>query len=219
MTDAPRATDRRQLAKLQEPKTSKWPRTDRRVARLTAAIARRQPDLTVVIENVHDPHNISAVLRSCEGVGILRVHTIYTEEEPPRKAFAHTTSASAAKWVEVVHHSSLVDCFAQLRVEGLTILATGLGEASTDLYDTNLCRPTAIVVGNEMRGVSAEAQALADGQLSIPMLGMIESLNISVACAVILYEALRQRRLDGQYDVPKLSAADRDKMIAEWLKR
>lgn len=219
MTDAPRATDRRQLAKLQEPKTARWPRTDRRVVRLTATIARRQPDLTVVIENVHDPHNVSAVLRSCEGVGMLRVHAIYTDEEPPRRSFARSTSASAAKWIEVIHHDSVATCFDRLRTEGFTILATALTETSVDLYATDLRRPTAIVLGNETRGVSGEAQHLADGQISIPMMGMIESLNISVASAVILYEALRQRRRDGQYDAPKLASGEREALIADWLRR
>ena len=219
MGDAPRATDRRQLAKLQEPKTSKWPRTDRRVARLTAAIERRQPDLTVVLENVHDAHNVSAVLRSCDGVGIQRVHAVYTDEEPPTRSFARTTSASASKWIDVVRHDSLAACFNHLRGEGLIILATSLSETSTDLYETDLRGPTAIIVGNEMRGVSEEAQRGADGVLSIPMMGMVESLNISVACAVILYEALRQRRDDGQYEDPKLASPDRADLIRRWLQR
>ena len=90
--------------------TQRWPRTERRQARIRSVLARRQPDLTVVLENVHDPHNVSAILRSCDGVGVLRAHAVYSIEEPPPGAFARQTSASAAKWVEVEQHTSLADC-------------------------------------------------------------------------------------------------------------
>lgn len=213
------AADRRQLAKEQAPKASRWPRTERRRERVAAVLARRQPDLTVVLENVHDPHNVSAVLRSCDAVGILAVHVVYTVEEAPAGAFARTTSASAAKWVEVRRHASIAACYAALRAEGFAILATAVGPGSGDLYETDLTRPTAVVFGNEMRGVSPEALAAADGAVAIPMMGMVQSLNISVACAVTLYEALRQRRAAGMYAAPRLDEGDLARLEAEWLRR
>lgn len=180
-------------------------------------LARRQPDLTVVIENVHDPHNISAVLRSCEAVGLLRVHLVYTVEERPQ--LSRVTSASAIKWLEIVSHPSIEACYDHLRADGFTIYATHLSAVSRDLYDIDLTAPTALVFGNEQRGVSEEALRGADGSLLIPMMGMVQSLNISVACAVSLYEALRQRRAAGAYDRPKLSGQERQERLMAWLQR
>lgn len=214
------AIDRRQLRGQRLPeKPTRWPRTGRRQARIAAVLARRQPDLTVVLEDVHDPHNVSAVLRSCDAVGILRAHAVYVEEEPPERSFARTSSGSAAKWVQVVRHDSLETCFAQLRAEGLRIVVTALEPTSVDLFETNLTLPTAIVFGNEMRGVTRQAVDMADGVLSIPMMGMVQSLNISVACAVTLYEALRQRKSAGMYEEPRLEREFMENMREDWLRR
>jgi tRNA (guanosine-2'-O-)-methyltransferase len=217
MSDRP--VDRRELAKSAPQKTSKWPRTERRVQRIRRVLERRQPDLTVVLENVHDPHNISAVLRSCDAVGIMRVHTIYTIEEPPARAFARKVSGSAAKWIDVEMHDSVEACYARLREQGFRILATALTEESEPFYDVDLTQSVALVYGNEMRGVSPEAVTLADGTVEIPMRGMIESLNISVACAVSLFEAARQRAAAGHYETPKLPGAELDRLVEEWSKR
>ena len=200
-------------------KTSKFPRTGRRAERIAHILSRRQPDLTVVLENVHDPHNIGAVLRSCDAVGILAVHTIYSIEERPSRAYARTTSGSASKWIDVHHHDSVDECYAALRQEGFRILATAVTETSADLYDTAFLEPTAIVFANEMRGATAEAIEKADRALLIPMMGMVESLNISVACAVTLFEALRQRREAGRYDSPSLSVEQLTAMQFDWLTR
>lgn len=212
------AVDRRQLARDGGLKTERWPRTGRRQERVGAVLARRQPDLTVIVENVHDPHNVSAVLRSCDAVGVLRLHTVYTEEERP-EAFARTTSASAAKWIEVVHHETVAGCYEALRNDGFIVAATAVRPDSTDLFDFDLTRPVALVFGNEQRGASDEAVATADARLVIPMMGMVQSLNISVACAVTLYEALRQRRAVGMYGQPKLTAAALAEIETAWLER
>lgn len=182
-------------------------------------LARRQPDLAVVLENVHDPHNVSAVLRSCDAVGVLAVHLVYTVEALPE--LSEHVSGSALRWLDIVVHQSIAACYQVLRSQGMTIYATYLGDPahSRDLYELNLTRPTALVFGNEQRGVSEEAVAGADGNLVIPMMGMVQSLNISVACAVALYEALRQRRLAGHYCRPKLSEAERRARLRRWLDR
>lgn len=211
--------ERRRLAKLEAMESGRWPRTERRQSRIDQVLVHRQPDLTVVLENVHDPHNVSAVLRSCDAVGVLRVHAVYSVEEPPDTEFARTTSASAAKWVEVERHSSIADCYATIRRRGLTIVATSVQAGSIDLYEHDLCAPTALVFGNEMRGISDEAAQRADHLLSIPMMGMVQSLNISVACAVVLYEALRQRRGAGYYDQPQLSSEEIATLRNDWLTR
>jgi tRNA (guanosine-2'-O-)-methyltransferase len=210
--------DRRVLAASQPPKPSKWPRTNRRQRRIEEVIDRRQPDLTIVLENVHDPHNASAVLRSCDAVGVMRIALVYTIESPP-STLARTSSGSAAKWIEVEHFESIAECYAALRGDGFAIYAAALNEKSLDLFDINFTRPTAVVFGNEMRGLSEEAISNADATLEIPMVGMVSSLNISVACAITLYEAFRQRRYAGLYESSRIAVEDRTKVIEEWLNR
>lgn len=198
-------------------KPSRWPRTSRRQERVEAVLGRRQPSLTVVLEDVHDPWNASAVLRSCDAVGVMDVHLVYVNDPPPRKAFDRKTSGSAAKWVAIQTHASIEACYEQLRLQGFTILAAALRADSHDLYDVDFRQPTALVLGNEMRGVSDIAVDLADGAYLIPMHGMVESLNISVACAVSLYEALRQRRAAGLYAQPALDPETLRVVRDEWL--
>jgi tRNA (guanosine-2'-O-)-methyltransferase len=215
----PEATDRQALSRTQPLKPRRWPRTERRQERIRFVLARRQPDLTVVLENVHDPHNVSAILRSCDGVGVLQAHAVYSSEEPPPGAFARQTSASAAKWVAVERHASIAACFECLRADGFTILVTSIGHGSRSLFAWDLTRPIALVLGNEMRGVSAEARDLADGAIEIPMAGMVQSLNVSVACAVCLYEAYRQRTAAGAYESPKLAPSLLRALEEDWLRR
>ena len=193
--------------------------TMRREQRLQSAIVRRQPTLAVVLEDVFDPHNASAVLRSCDGVGVRDVHLVYVNQNPPKKTFGRSSSGSAAKWLNLHFHDSIEACYAHLREQDFSILATALQEESRDLYDVDFTQPTALVFGNEKEGVSAEGIAGADGSLYIPMQGMVESLNISVSCAVTLYEAMRQRNNAGMYDVPQQDADSIDALLADWSKR
>jgi tRNA (guanosine-2'-O-)-methyltransferase len=213
------AVNRRELSDSSLGKTSKWPRTTRRERRIAEVLSRRQPDLTVVLENVHDPHNVSSVLRSCDAVGVLRVHLIYSLEKAPAAKFAMSTSASAAKWIETIRHESVDDCYLTLRHEGFTVLAAALTRGALELHETDLTGPAALVFGNEMRGLSEEAVAQADHCIAIPMMGMVQSLNISVACAVSLYEAMCQRRDAGHYARQKLSEAEWTRLFEDWLKR
>jgi tRNA (guanosine-2'-O-)-methyltransferase len=189
--------------------------TERRREKFERVIAARRPDLTLVLEDIHDPHNVSAVLRSADAVGIPAVHLVYGSEQFPK--LGKKSSASATKWVGRTKHSSIRGCYDALRLDGFTICATHLGKGAVSLYDLDLTGRVAIVFGNEHRGVSPEAAELADVNFRIPMVGMIESLNVSVACAVTLYEAFRQRLERGQ---KKLSPKDR-KLLREladaWL--
>ncbi len=189
----------------------------RRIERFRKVLSQRQRDLTVVIENVHDPHNVSAVLRSADGVGIHRLHLVYTIESFPK--LGKKSSSSAKKWIEIKHHKSVEECYAALREEGFRIYASHLSQSSISLYDIDATKPSAFVFGNEHRGVSDEAVRLADDVFSIPMMGMVESLNISVACAVTLYETLRQRLRKGMYDTPAFSEEEIEALLADWLQR
>jgi tRNA (guanosine-2'-O-)-methyltransferase len=189
-------------------------RSERRLAKLESVIRHRQPDLTVVLENIHDPHNVSAILRSCDAAGVMEVQLVYTEEEFPR--LGKKSSASAKKWVENRKFERLSDCYGKLHDEGYLIFATHLGKRSTPLYELDLTRKVALAFGNEHRGVSEEASKLADDNFVIPMFGMIQSLNVSVACAVTLFEAVRQRILAGNYSASTFDENNVRKLLKQW---
>jgi tRNA (guanosine-2'-O-)-methyltransferase len=189
-------------------------KTERRLNRLETVLRRRQPDLTVVMENIHDPHNVSAILRSCDAAGVMGVQLIYTSTEFPD--LGKKSSASAKKWVEQRCFESVKECYDTLHEEGYAIYATHLEEAAKVPYEIDMTKKTAFVVGNEHEGVSLEAAQLADGIVQIPMFGMIQSLNVSVATAVILFEAVRQRIAAGHYAKARLSDVDLVKLLKEW---
>jgi tRNA (guanosine-2'-O-)-methyltransferase len=214
-----RAVNRRELSTTSLGKTSKWPRTDRRAQRIEGVLRHRQPDLTLVLENITDAHNVSAILRGCDAVGIDKVHLIYSTEEGLSGGLARTTSASASKWLTVETHSSVEECYSQLRQAGFMIVGTALEERSVDLYEVDFTVPVAVVMGTEIQGLTEEAKAGAHHLITIPMMGMVESLNVSVASAVTLYEALRQRRAAGQYDRPKFDEAELGRRTAAWLEK
>jgi tRNA (guanosine-2'-O-)-methyltransferase len=191
--------------------------SEKRAAKLEAVLRHRQPDLTVVIENIHDSHNVSAMLRSCDAAGVWEAQLLYNREAFPK--IGKKSSASAGKWVERRKFKSVVECYGTLRSEGFRIYATRLDERAESLYKLDLTRKVAIVFGNEHRGVSDEAADQADALIQIPMLGMIQSLNVSVACAIVLFEALRQRLERGYYDSDKFPPAKLQELIAMWKRK
>ncbi|PWB61137.1 MAG: RNA methyltransferase [Bradyrhizobiaceae bacterium] len=192
-------------------------RSARRLEKIRRVLARRQPGLTVVLENIHDPHNVSAVLRTCDAVGVLQAELLYTVERFPR--IGKKSSSSANKWIERRKHTSVESCVGLLKSEGFTVLATRCGGNARPLYEVDLTLRTAFVLGNEHRGVSEEALSAADAQVEIPMMGMIESLNVSVAAAVCLYEALRQRLAAGMLAAPQLAEEDLRSLEEAWIER
>ncbi|MFQ5797883.1 MAG: TrmH family RNA methyltransferase [Bacteroidota bacterium] len=192
-------------------------KSERRLVKLRCVLEHRQPDLTVVIENIHDPHNVSAILRSADAVGVCQVQLVYTREKFAR--LGRKSSASAQKWVGRRKFTCIEECYAALRNEGYNIYATHIGDMSGSVYELNLTEKVALVFGNEHRGVSEAAVKLADAPFMIPMRGMIQSLNVSVACAVSLYEAMRQRLGAGQYRKPKYSAQRLDQLMDEWKRK
>jgi len=186
--------------------------TKERYQKILRVLRARQPDLTILAENVHKPHNLSAMLRSCDAVGIGTVHAVNPTGGVPT---FNETSGSAQKWVELRVHASLEEARSQLG--GMQLLAAHLSEAACDYRDVDYTKPTCVVFGNEKFGVSDGAAALAEHHVVIPMLGMVQSLNVSVATAVILFEAQRQRREAGLYDLPRLSEAAMHRQAFRWL--
>lgn len=193
-------------------------RTVRRVERLRRVIELRQNNLHVVLENVHDRHNVAAVLRTCDAVGVGTVHLVYTYEKFPKR-FSTQSSAGVQKWTDMVAHESIEDCYRVLREAGCRIYATHLSDHAVDLYELDLVGPVALVFGNEHRGLSQEAYQLADANFVVPMVGLAQSLNISVACAVTLYEGMRQRREAGCYDPSLISEEAVEETLREWAQK
>lgn len=193
--------------------------TEQRLKRFNQVLQKRQDDLTVVFENIYDPHNLSACLRSCDAVGILKVYFVYDGTQRFPK-LGDSSSASARKWVESELFTDIQECYAVLRQNDYKIFTTHLASDSISLYDLNLTEKIALVFGNEHEGISERARLLADGNFNIPQVGMIKSLNISVACAISLYEAYRQRQSMGYYDQCRLNEDFFESKLQEWqLKR
>jgi tRNA (guanosine-2'-O-)-methyltransferase len=189
--------------------------TPERYQRLTSVLNKRQPDLTVVLENVFDPHNVSAVMRTCDAVGIQDVF-ILNNRIPPHKKWGYRSSSTAAEWLTIHQFTNVDECFTELRKRYKKIYATHLGERSTTLHHLALTEPVALVFGNETFGVSEEITKLVDGTFIIPQVGIIKSLNISVACAVTLYEAFRQKQMAGHYDQPGLDEEQLNSLKEKW---
>lgn len=189
--------------------------TPERKERLLSVLKKRQPDLTVVLENVFDPHNISAVMRTCDAVGIQEIYVL-TNKIPKHAKWGAKSSSSAVKWLTVHQYEDAQECFEAIRKKYSKIYTTHLSSDAVNVYDINFTESVALVFGNEHSGVSEEIRAMADGNFLIPQMGIIQSLNISVACAVSIYEALRQKTNAGHYKQQRLDDATFASLLDEW---
>ncbi len=189
--------------------------TPERTDKLINVLSKRQANLTVVMENVDDPHNISAVLRTCDAVGIQDIY-ILTTRIPKHKKFGYKSSSSALKWLTIHEFDNLEDCVAAVRKNFSKILTTHLSSDAVEIYDIDFTDSVALVFGNEHDGVTEEFRNLADGNFIIPQMGIIQSLNISVACAVSIYEALRQKKVAGHYNQASLPKVQMDSLLTQW---
>ncbi|GJM32627.1 MAG: tRNA (guanosine(18)-2'-O)-methyltransferase [Saprospiraceae bacterium] len=192
-----------------------------REARFREVINKRQRDLTIILENVHDQHNIGAALRSCDSVGIREIFVLYSEVGLNVKniTLGKRTSAGSRKWVDVHFYTDIEACFAHVRQQYPLVLSTHLSDDAKSLYDLNLTQPIALLFGNEKEGLSEEVLKHSDGNFIIPQIGMTRSLNVSVAVAVSVYEAFRQRNEIGLYDGKALSPAEQEGLFEEFHKR
>ena len=189
--------------------------TPERYKRLTSVLNHRQPDLTVVLENVFDPHNVSAVMRTCDAVGIQDVY-ILNNRIPPHRKWGYRSSSTAAKWLTIHQFIDAEKCFEEVRKRYEKIYTSYLGTNSSDVYSLDLTESIALVFGNETFGVSNEIRKFSDGDFIIPQVGIIKSLNISVACAVTLYEAFRQKKEKEHYTNRKVSEDTFRQLCDDW---
>lgn len=168
-----------------------------RFARITQMLNRRQIDLTVCLEMVHKPHNLAAIVRTADAVGINEVHAVWPNHF---SRLAKGTAAGSHSWVDVNRHEDINKAVAAMRAKGMQIFATNLSDTALDYREPDYTKPTAFLLGQEKKGISEHALSLADHHILIPMVGMVQSLNVSVANSLLLYEAMRQREAAGMYD-------------------
>lgn len=191
------------------------PLLPRRFERLKAVLDRRMGDLTVLLEHVDKPHNLSAILRSCDAVGVLEAHAVCLAGRMPT---FNSTAQGSQKWVPLHRHDSSAEALQALKARGFKVYGTMLSDTAVDYRSCDFTGPTAFVLGAEKWGLSPEAAALVDQAVIIPMQGMVQSLNVSVATATLLFEALRQRQAAGL--VPEAGEGvepDRyDRLLFEW---
>ena len=187
--------------------------TPARYERIRSVLDRRQPDLTVLMDNVHKPHNLSAIARTCDAVGIGEVHGVSASDT--FRAWRRGASGAQA-WVERIGHRSVTDAANALRARGMRIAAADVGTDSVDYRELDYTQPFALIVGAELDGLTEESRKAADLRLSIPMAGMVESLNVSVAVALILFEARYQRAAAGLYAEPRIPDSTYRRLLFEW---
>jgi tRNA (guanosine-2'-O-)-methyltransferase len=189
--------------------------TSRRIEKVKRLLSLRQPDLRVVLEGVTIAHNASAVMRTCDAVGVLYVDII--SPSPESLTINRAISTRAEKWVETRVHETVGDCLLPLKKNGFKVAVTHLGKDALPYTELDYTQPLALVFGNESEGVSPDGLALADYKIKIPMLGMVQSLNLSVAVGIILYEALKQRWTKGFFKQTRLSNEELETYLRKWL--
>ena len=192
-------------------------RTEKRIQKIKWVLSKRQPSLQLVLENIHDPHNVSAIFRTCDAAGIQRVSLVYNLEKFPK--IGKKSSASAYKWIDKEKYKTIEECYNQLKKEKYKVYASSLESDTKSIYELDFTIKSAIIFGNEHRGLSREAMDLADERFFIPMFGMVQSLNVSVSAAISIYEALRQRSLNGFYEKSELSSKEIKILFDDWVKK
>ncbi|MFC2083817.1 TrmH family RNA methyltransferase [Bacteroidota bacterium] len=192
-------------------------RTENRIRKVKSVLKSRQLSLGIILENIHDPHNVSAIFRTCDAVGLPKITLLYTHENFPQ--ISKVSSASARKWISTERFTDVHSCFNQLRKNGFKIYASLVSEEAKNLYNLDLTEKIALIFGNEHQGVTEEISKYADDAFFIPMKGMVQSLNVSVAVAVALYEALRQRELKDMYNKSELTDTEYEKLLNDWSKK
>jgi len=189
--------------------------TPERHEKIQRVVNNRRFDITVVLENVHDPHNIAAVLRTCDAVGIAEVYTIDSVKRLSGR-LGKKSSSSASKWVKVNHFDDMHAAVQTIRSKYERMVCTHLNSEAVTIHEMDFKGSIALVFGNEHAGVTEELRALCDGNFIIPQIGMISSLNISVACAVTIYEAFRQRNV---LDYSNQFLNEKQSLWKEWAAR
>lgn len=187
--------------------------TPNRIERIRAILDKRQPDLTVITDYVHKGRNLSAIVRTADAVGIGDIHCVIGDKD---YRLFRGTALGSHRWVKVLRYADISGPVSTLKKRGFQIVAAHFSDSAIDFRDIDYSRPTAVLLGAERDGVSQSACELADAHITIPMVGMVESFNVSVASGIILSEAQRQRELAGLYQSRRLVDEQYEKLFFEW---
>ena len=192
---------------------------DKRIMRIDDTLTRKQPNFQIMLDNVHSSQNLSAIIRSCDAVGVLDIY--YSTKENESLRIHITITQGAHRWTHRyrMNDEDKVAFLKEKKSKGFQVVITHLEERAVSFREIDYTKPTLLVMGNEKEGVSPEVIEMADSVIIIPMQGMVQSLNVSVATALILYEAQRQLENAGRYDTPKLSPQKADEIKAAWIHR
>ncbi len=188
-----------------------------RLERMKEVLSRRQKDLILFVDRVRNEHNFSALIRTADAVGIFKI--FYVFDEGRSLPINEGITIGAHKWVFLEKVTDPVKTLEEFKKQGFQVVVTWLGEGTIDFREVDYTKPTVIVVGNEVEGVQPELLPCATHRIKIPMLGMVRSLNVSVATAVILYEALKQREKKGMYEKPQLSEKEIAEILDLWARK
>ena len=193
--------------------------TEDRLARIDGSLSRKQPYLQIMLDNVHSSQNLSAIIRSCDAVGVLDIY--YSTKENESLRIHKTITQGAHRWTHRyrMNDAHKVAFLKEKKAQGFQVLVTHLEKRAVSFRQVDYTKPTLLVMGNEKEGVSPEVIEMADEVIIIPMQGMVQSLNVSVATALILYEAQRQLENAGSYDEPILTEKKREEIKAAWVYR
>jgi len=193
--------------------------TEERLSRIDDILTRKQPTLQVMLENVYNSQNLSTIIRTSDAVGVLDIY--YSSKENETLRIHKTITQGAHRWTHRhrVKDGDTVKFLKQKKKEGFQVVVTHLEERAVSFREVDYTKPTLIVMGNEKEGVSDKIIAEATDIIVIPMEGMVQSLNVSVATALILYEAQRQLENAGVYDTAQISLEVREKIKSDWVYR
>ncbi len=187
--------------------------TPNRFKKIKEVLSKRQMDLTVILDNIHKPHNFNAIVRTCDSVGIQDIHYIPVSEGYRQLNYY---AKGSQKWVEAHKYDNFSDCANAFQEKGHQLLAAHFSDKAIDYREIDYTKPTAIVMGTELKGISDETAEIVDYHITVPMQGMVASLNVSVASAVILFEAQKQRLEAGMYNTRSMQDKRYEKLLFEW---
>jgi len=187
--------------------------TPERYQKLRRTLDLRQPDLTLLTDQIHKPRNIAALVRTSDAVGIHELNMVWHKER--HRPYSGTAMGSD-RWVDIVRHESMADAIDTLHTRDYQVYAAHLSSEAVDYRSVDYTQPCAILMGNEKKGVSELAAEKVDKHIVIPMMGMVESFNVSVAAAIILAEAQRQRQGAGCYNQVRLSKDEYKSTFFRW---